>query len=795
MQPYIAHVDQKSGRTQSMTEHAENVAELSARFAAPLCLAQTARLIALVHDMGKGTPPFQAYLAEDEKKKTHFHAPAGAIFAYERWFSGDETRRRAAQIIALCVYGHHTGLMDCVSKRSEPSFLQKMQLDKHELHYNEAVAYFTENVASLPKLDALFADACKELNQFRAKGKIGAFYDGLTARLLLSMLVDADRYDAACFEYGEDPFAQPPEPAWDELLRRLDAYTKARFAIKTPIDQIRAKIATRCGEAAARMPGVYRLTVPTGGGKTLSSLRFALGHAARHGMARIFYVIPFNTILDQNARDIRAALGGYGSILEHHANVVVEDEGERMQYRRLTERWDSHMILTSMVQFLNALYRCENTNARRMHRLMRSVIVFDEIQALPSKCRVLFERAVNFLVRNCGCTVLLCTATQMEFANLVMPDDNELMGDEKELAQLYDVLARVRWIPELSTSLTNEDAARKLQNLMCLQGSVLVVVNTKAVAWEVYRHTVDLLKEQGVRPVAIDCTLDREAVIRQAKAAEADDVLCIHLSTLLCPKHRLAYIDFMKAWLEGGGRALCVSTTLIEAGINISFPAVVRSLAGIPSIVQAGGRCNRNMERESGNVYIWEFQEEALKNLAEIENGKSCTRKLYHEAPENFEALCKPSGIYRYFGEEQSYTKKAEKYPCENGNLVDLLSVNKAFANGTKNLFPLKQAFRTAGETFRVIDEDTRAVIVPYGEGAAIINALLSQSEIKQRTLLLARAQQYSVNVYDSMMKRLEEEGAVYAVGDTGVMALKAEYYDAERGLPAEGREIHPMIV
>ena len=199
MQPYIAHVDQKSGRTQSMTEHAENVAELSARFAAPLCLAQTARLIALVHDMGKGTPPFQAYLT-DEKKKAHFHAPAGAIFAYERWFSGDETRRRAAQIIALCVYGHHTGLMDCVNKRSEPSFLQKMQLDKRELHYDEAVAYFTENVASLQKLDALFADACKELNQFRAKGKIGAFYDGLIARLLLSMLVDADRYDAACFE-------------------------------------------------------------------------------------------------------------------------------------------------------------------------------------------------------------------------------------------------------------------------------------------------------------------------------------------------------------------------------------------------------------------------------------------------------------------------------------------------------------------------------------------------------------------------------------------------------------------
>lgn len=212
----------------------------------------------------------------------------------------------------------------------------------------------------------------------------------------------------------------------------------------------------RCEEASARMSGVYRLTVPTGGGKMLSSLRFALRDAACGSMERIFYVIPFNTILDQNARDMRKALGGYDSILEHHGNVVVEEEGEQMQYRRLTERWDSRIILTSMVQFLNALYRCENSNARRMHHLTRSVIVFDEIQALPRKCKVLFERAVNFLVQKCGCTVLLCTTTQMEFTNIAIPEDNELMGDERELTQLYDALTRARWIPELNKSLTNE---------------------------------------------------------------------------------------------------------------------------------------------------------------------------------------------------------------------------------------------------------------------------------------------------------------------------------------------------
>lgn len=793
MKSYAAHVHLESGCTQSLSKHAENVASICVRFATSLHLAQTARLIALIHDMGKGTQAFQTYLFNGEQKKTHPHAPAGAIFAYERWFSGDESRRRAAQMIALCVYGHHAGLMDCVNKDKESSFIQKMQTDRHALHYDEAVAYFTENVASLPRLDALFDAACEELERFRAQGKKGAFYDGLTARLLLSMLVDADRYDAACFAYGEDALAQPPAPVWNELLGRLDAYADEHFSLTTTIDRIRAKIAARCAEASSRVPGVYRLTVPTGGGKTLSSLRFALGHAAR-GMERIFYMIPFNTILDQNARDIRQALGGYDSILEHHSNVVIEDELERTQYRRLTERWDSRIILTSMVQFLNTLYRCENTDARRMHRLTHSVIIFDEIQALPRKCKVLFERAVNFLVRNCGCTVLLCSATQMELENITMADSNELMGNEKELALLYDALERVRWVPELDASLTNEEAARKLQNLMRQHGSVLSVVNTKAVAWDLYRRTVERLREQGMRPVAMDCSLDEQAIMRQAKASDETDILCIYLSTLLCPCHRLAYIDFMKAWLKGGGRAFCVSTALMEAGINISFPAVVRSLAGIPSIVQAGGRCNRHREQEKGTVYIWELKEENLKHLEEIENGKSCTRKLYHENPADFEALCKPDGIRRYFFEEQSYTQKKEKYPCEAGNLVDLLSANLAFSADTKDRFPLKQAFHTAGSIFHVIDEDTHAVIVPYGKGESIISALLSQTDMKRRALLLEQAQQYSVSVYDSMMRQLQAKGCVYPLGDTGAFALKAAYYDAQRGLNTEGCELDLMI-
>ena len=201
-------------------------------------------------------------------------------------------------------------------------------------------------------------------------------------------------------------------------------------------------------------------------------------------------------------------------------------------------------------------------------------------------------------------------------------------------------------------------------DLMGARGSVLAVVNTRKVAWEVYRCTVDLLREQGMRPVAIDCALDRASVMEQARTAGKDAVLCIHLSTLLCPKHRLAYIDFAKAWLEGGGRALCVSTALIEAGINISFPVVVRSLAGMPSIVQAGGRCNRNMERESGDVYIWEFKDEILEKLPEIANGKRYTNQAITKI-RTILRRCASRAAFADISASSKGMPKVEKYPID----------------------------------------------------------------------------------------------------------------------------------
>lgn len=807
---YAAHICGEN--EQPLKKHLNNVEQLCMRWAEPLGLAHTAGLIALLHDMGKATEAFQRYLhSEDGEKSPHAHAPIGAIYAYQRWFPedkhlpGDKRRKRTAQTIALCVYGHHAGLMDCVEERDKGHFEENMKFAKDEdrQRFNEAAAYFTANIESETALDERFEAACRELASFRRKDDETAFYDGLTVRLLLSMLVDADRYDSACFEYGEDALAEPAAPIWSGLLDRLNAYTSAHFAVKTPIDAIRADIAARCERAAAWEPGVYRLTVPTGGGKTLSSLRFALSHAARYGMERIFYVIPFNTILDQNARDIREALEGYEGLLEHHANVVIENDDERVQYKRLTERWDSRIILTSMVQFLNALYRRENANARRMHSLTRSIIIFDEIQALPPRCKVLFERTIHFLARYAGCTVLLCTATQKAFSGVEVAGD--LMGSDEEIAKLYDDLKRVHWnLDRFNETMDNHQAATHLKDLLYASGSVLAIVNTKAVAWDVYEQTKALLCAEGMRPIDLNGRMKaateaangeraafQAAVMRMANDAAPEEVLCVHLSTALCPAHRLSYIDFMKAWMKAGGRALCVSTALIEAGINVSFPVVVRSLAGLPSIVQAGGRCNRHGERALGEVYIWTLGEEKLKMLPDIQNGQNCTSALLRIPGMTEDRLCKPESIQMYFAQEGRYTNRESKYPIgKKGTLVDLLGKNITFLNRETPSFPLRQAFRTSGDYFRVIDENTRAVLVPYGEGKEIIAGLCSASDMKQRTRLLARAQQYSVNVYENMLGDLSDEGALEVIDEIGVIVLKEGYYDEERGLSAERGEM-----
>lgn len=774
----LAHIDSLTGREQGLADHSRHVSGLCSQSARSVMLSDTAALIGLIHDMGKGTEAFQSYLcasaAREEGKASRgqvHHAPIGAVYAFRRWYrtEGDPAEKLTVQIVIMTVYAHHAGLMDVVTPTGETLLLEKMEHPDERLFIDEAIRNFCNEVAGETELDGLFREAAAEIRGYldrlsTAGIKKKTFVNGLLIRYLLGVLVDADRWDSACFAYGEDPFRQSSVPDWDSALSLLNSHV-ARFPNNGRIGQIRTGISAACEQAAGSSSdaagGLYRLSVPTGGGKTFASLRFALRFVGLHPdrVRRLFYIIPFNTILDQNARDIREALGDTVGILEHHSGVIFDgqtDLGEIENYRRLTERWDSDLILTSMVQFLNSFFSSSNTDARRLAHLSDSVIVFDEIQALPKRCTQLFEQAVDFLTAVLNCTVVLCTATQPDLHFHTEP--REMIPDT---AGLFRDLKRTALIDESRTAMTYVEAAGRARSLVERYGSILMIVNTKAAAQEM----AILVKESGIPT--------------------------LHLSTDMVPAHRLEIIDRIRN-RDRSEPMFCVSTALIEAGINISFPCVIRSLTGLGSILQAAGRCNRNAELGEGmygDVYIWSLNEESLKKLPEIETAQKVTMGLLASAysPDS------PEGIGLYYRNEREAFSEMLPYPVADppDTLLSLLGVNKksraeipAIQDESGAFFPVPASFRTAEEKFRVIDQDTIPVLVPYKRGEEIITALCSMPGMDEKIWLLRDAGRYSVSLYEHKFRKLRDEiKAIRYLGDSGIFILDKAYYSLDYGV------------
>ena len=801
----IAHIRKLDNKTQSLKEHCVQVAYLCEQAAAPLGLARMGFLLGVLHDLGKATCAFQAYLwmvlENAAATSPHHHAPTAAAYVYRRWFCeerADLFQRFTAQILALCLYGHHAGLLDCLNPKGESDFLQAMRTLDKTRHDEEAIGWFFQNVITEQEADALFAEAKQEVQDFvrqriqKEKDKTARQFDlGMLTRLLLSILVDADRWDSACFDYGEEAEKTLHQADWEALFARFEAFREQHLNAANEMGRIRAEISDGCLERAEEPPGIYTLCVPTGGGKTYTSLRYALRHAARYQKQRIFYIIPYNTILDQNAEDIRKALSDYPSILEHHSNVVKASEEEQTEYRRLTERWNSDIILTSLVQFLNACFAAPNSDARRLYRLTNAVLIFDEIQSLPRHCKTLFERAITFLSTCCGSTVILCTATQPQLALTPMPVELSRERDE-----LFRRLKRVTYVPQLEEALSNEEAAARLLALLDKQ-AVLAVVNTKRVAQEVYREVIRRLTEWGMNRILPELGCPQEEIRRRARECTQRDVLCVHLSTLLCPAHRGQLLQWIRIFLQEKAKVFCISTALIEAGINVSFPVVVRSLTGLPSIVQAAGRANRSMEYGIGRVYIWSFGEEKLRFLPDIQNGGNLTRTLLQTG--SGEDLDRPEEIAAYFRLEQDYTKRCQDYPLKDGlTLYSLLAENQksvvAAANfRTGKKLVLNQSFRTAYRAFRAIPSATAGVLVPFGKGEELIAQLGRKGSMKEKLFLLRKAQAYSVSLYDSAFRRLNNERAIWEIGDSGVFALEPGYYDEDCGVTLTRQELELM--
>ena len=605
------------------------------------------------------------------------------------------------------------------------------------------------------------------------------------------MLVDADRLDSAEFELDVRLTQEwHTEILWDEfsvkLEKRLKSFPMPQKETAKKIAGLRQKISDDCLRAAQNAPGIYKLSVPTGGGKTLAGMRFALRHVQLYGKKRIIFVIPYTSIVEQNAKEIRDIFGRDEAILEHHSNVLPEDiageDSESMDWRRLlTERWDVPVIFTTQVQFLNALFAGDGSSMRRLHALEDSILIFDEIQTLPVRCTHLFNAAMNFLQEFCRVTAVLCTATQPPLERMECPlalaGKAELTTDA---AAVFEGFRRVH-IENCCRdggSSFDEIAAEILESAE-ERGDVLAIVNLTKQARELY-----------------------QAVLRETSSAEHETQV-VHLSTKMCPAHRKRVLDEVRAELarhreEPEKRLICISTQLIEAGVDVSFPVVYRALAGFSSIAQAAGRCNRHGDGTQGLVRIVEFADEGLLHLEDIREGKKIARILLHK--NEADAILSPEVMKEYFLKfYQGRMPRELRYPLDKRyTLFDLLSANGAGQQLREErgepVFWFMQAFRDAGQAFEVIDSYTESVLVPYAEGKDLMAAFDKKAVDKKLFYQVARrAQQYMVNLFRHEMETLEAQGAVRQT-ESGVFVLHEPYYREDFGVQLEQETTYYMI-
>ena len=806
---FIAHVRQTDKCPQSVQTHLVETSELAKIFARKLNLEPVGELLGLMHDFGKYSRKFQKYIHDetglfnpdlDDEESTPNgskvdHSTAGAQWVYRelRKFGAEQgIGELFGQMLGLCIASHHgEGLIDCLDGGGNAVWKKRFEKEDELTHLaeceqnaDEVVRQKAHELAGENLIRSLLNVVKPIFSNQTINNKIKEFYLGCLTRFLFSCLIDADRINSSDFEREDqkDVRRLTEKPDWQSAIDQLEAKL-AGFENRYPIDEIRRRISDDCLKRAVDSQGIYTLTVPTGGGKTLASLRYALHHAQKHNLDRIIYIIPYTSIIDQNAQAVREILGE-DWVLEHHSNL--EPEKQSWQDKLLSENWDKPIVFTTMVQFLDAWFGGGTRGARHIHPMTNAVLIFDEIQTLPVKCVHLFCNVLNWLTAFGKSTAVLCTATQPLFGKsglqnfpedkrggitarglLRLSEDAEIMGKHQDLDKLFDELSRVeiRFNEKAGGWNVDEAGAFLLEQFATTQ-SCLFIVNTKKWAQELYQYC----KAQNVPPEAL-----------------------FHLSTNQCAAHRKVIFDTIKARLENKQPVICISTQLIEAGVDISMACVIRALGGLDSIAQAAGRCNRHGEKEGkGQVWVLNLQEQDFTRiLPDIQAGKTHAERVFRDFVG--QDILQPAAMERYF-EYYFYQRSDEmSYSVKNsatGSLLDWLSDNALNPYGEKNnkrskpLPLLMQSFKSAGRVFQAIDAPTHAVIVLYGEGAELIAKLCGEWNPQEMYHTLQKAQHYSVNVFPNVWDKLQKENALHeTIEGSGIYYLNERYYNDEFGL------------
>lgn len=798
---FVAHHRKRDNEIQTVCEHLTGTASICKQFTAKIELPEAGELLGLLHDLGKYGTDFQNYIktetgllnpdiddtdSEPKNLKGKIdHSTAGAQWIWQRFKPFGLHGKLIGMILAVCLASHHGGMIDCLCIDGENGFLKRIQKNDELTHLSTClekadseIKDVIEHIATEECLKQLLKKVAGIVSpEKKEPDRLKHFRLGFFTRFLFSCLIDADRIDSSDFECPENrKFRNNKRISWQIAIDRLEDKL-SDFNVRNKVDEVRNKVSKHCLAAAVKPQGLYLLTVPTGGGKTFASIRYALHHAQKHQLDHIFYVIPYTSIIDQNALEIRNVLerveDGYHWVLEHHSNI--EPEQQTWQSKLSSENWDAPVIFTTMVQFLEALFGGGTRGPRRMHNLANSVVIFDEIQCLPINCIHLFCNGLKFLTDHAGTTAVLCTATQpvlncvnKEYGALEILAENELAGDT---ASLFKELKRVTienrtrpegWSKEQITDLAVSQVQEK--------GNCLVIVNTKDWARILYEMCTDQINQE-------------------------DENMVFHLSTNLCPAHRTEILDEIRYRLDNDLPLLCISTQLIEAGVDVDFNSVIRFLAGLDSIAQAAGRCNRNGNNEISQVYIVNPDHESIDLLPDIKTGRDKARRVLEE--KGHEDFLSPVSMDRYFSyyfyeraNQMTYPLTA-KQAGRQDTLLNLLSDSPLNIGREKDIrkatFSLQQSFKTAGKIFKSIDAPTQAVIVQYKEGKNIVADLCAEPVPAQAYTLLKKAQKYSVNLFPNVWEKLVKAQAVHPIqkGEE-IYYLDEQYYSPKFGVSTE---------
>ena len=727
-------------RWELLEEHLQDVAKLAEQFAAKFNAGAWGRQLGLWHDIGKYSEEFQDYLLTQNGYEAHLetrrdrvdHSSAGAQLACKY----NQQGREQFFILAYCLAGHHAGLADaCDGKSSLECRLEKCipRISAAPEHLLQPVAEF-----GLPPLS------------LEGPADHIAFQVSLFTRMLFSCLVDADRSATEAFaDPTKSVLRNSTNVSFARIKKELDQYLSqlTQRPVKDPrgmkVKTCRQEVLAACRQAANCSPGLFSLSVPTGGGKTLASLAFALNHVTKHDLSRIIYAIPFTSIIEQTADVFRKVFEKLPDelICEHHSQI--DPEVETLKSRLVIENWDAPLVVTTNVQLFESLFASGTSRCRKLHNIAGSVIILDEVQVLPVGLLRPIIAVLRELATNYGCTIVLCTATQpaltfREDFPIGLENVREIIPDAERLDQ------RMKRVDVHNLGkLTDQQLVERLLDTP----SFLTILNTRPHASRVYRAIHDAHPVEGL----------------------------FHLSTNLCGEHRTEIIKIIRQRLAQGLPCQVVSTQLVEAGVDLDFPVVYRAMTGLDSLAQAAGRCNREGQLESGSVYLFAPFDCPLRGYLKA------VAATAEEVIPDFDDLLDPAAIQQYF--ELHY------WNCSGDDRWDDNRVMECFPKPPDRF---EYYFRKAAERFRMIDDVARTIFVPYGEGRQLIKQLRNQLQKgKPERKLLRKLQRYTVGVYEQHYAQMVGSDVEELEEGTYAVLLNDNIYDQQLGLRVERLGLH----